>query len=220
MTGPVNRRSYDSSRRRQTAYQRRLDILDAARRIFTEKGYAASTMADIATEAGVNIDTVYAGLGTKAELFALLIETALSGTADAIPADQRNYIATIRAEPEARRKLDVYAGAVTAIWGRMASLLNVLQKGAASDPSLAEIWDDFLLRRAENVRLLIDDLEAAGVLRSGLEPAEATDAAWAISSTEVYVLLIEVRGWLPERYREWLAESFKRLLLETAPGTA
>ncbi len=213
MNEPVQRRAYDSSRRQAAALERRFAVLEAARELFSEKGYSATTMAEIAEAAGVNIDTLYAGLGTKAELFALLIETALSGTAEAIPVAQRNYIAVIRAEPDPRRKLDIYASVVTQIWGRMAPLLHVLQTGAANDPALSQIWDDFLNRRADNLYLLVDELEPHGHLRASLSADDAADTAWAVSSTEVYVLLTRVRGWEQERYQDWLAESFKRLLL-------
>ncbi|MGE0057734.1 MAG: TetR/AcrR family transcriptional regulator [Dehalococcoidia bacterium] len=221
MSESVKRRAYDSSRRQAAALQRRLAMLDAARRLFSEKGYAGTTMSDIAEAASVAVDTLYASVGTKAELFSLLLETALSGTAEAIPVERRNYVAVIRAEPDPRRKLDIYASVVTQIWGRMAPLLHVLQTGAANDPALAQIWDDFLNRRADNLYLLVDELEPHGHLRPGLSADEAADTAWAVSSTEVYVLLTRVRGWPAERYQEWLAESFKRLLLADAapPGT-
>jgi AcrR family transcriptional regulator len=214
------RRRYDSSRRQAAALERRMAMLDSARRLFSEKGYAGTTMNEIAEASEIAVDTLYASVGTKAELFALLLETALSGTAEAIPIEQRNYVALIRAEPDPRRKLDIYASVVTQIWGRMAPLLHVLQTGAANDPALAQIWETFLARRADNLSLLIDDLEPHGHLRRGLEPDEAADTAWAVSSTEVYMLLTRTRGWPPERYETWLAETFKRLLLEAAPGTA
>jgi AcrR family transcriptional regulator len=209
----VERRAYDSSRRQAAAYERRLAIIEAARRLFTDQGYAVTTMADIAHEAAVNVDTLYAGVGTKPELFALLIDMALSGTAEEIPAEQRNYVARIQTEPDPSRKLEIYAAAVTAIWERIAALLNVLQAGAAEDAALAEIWESFQQHRADNLRLLIDELQPIRALRSGLDPAAAAESAWAVSSTEVYLLLTGSCGWSVERYRDWLADSFKRLLL-------
>lgn len=213
MNEPVKRRTYNASRRRQAAAERRLEVLATARRLFIEKGYAATTMAEIAERAGVNVDTVYASIGTKPELFALLVETALSGTAEAIPIEQRTYVATIRAEPDPVRKLEIYTRVVTEIWGRMAPLLHVLQTGAGSDPALAQVWDDFIRRRADNLHLLIDDLQPTGALRTDLDAKDLADSAWVVSSTEVYLLLTRTRGWSVERYRQWLADTFKRLLL-------
>src|SRR5688572_22066894 len=107
MNEPVSRRAYDSSRRQAAALQRRLDVLAAAQRVFSAKGFAAATMADIAAEAGVNVDTLYTSLGTKAELFALLLETAFAGTAEAIPIERRNYIAAIQVEPDPHRQVEL-----------------------------------------------------------------------------------------------------------------
>jgi len=213
MNEPAPRRAYDSSRRQAAALQRRLEALAAARRLFGEKGYAATTMADIAAAAGVNVDTLYAGLGTKAELFALLLETELAETLESIPAERRNYVAAMEMEPEPHRKLEIFATAVSEIWERMAPLLHVLQTGAAADETLAEIWDDFLRQRLENLRLLIDALQPTGAMRGDLDPAEAAETAWALSSTEVYALLTRTRGWTTARYRDWLADAFERLLL-------
>jgi AcrR family transcriptional regulator len=207
------RRAYDSTGRQQAAIQRRRDILAVAGRLFLDKGYAATTMAEIATAAGVNVDTLYAGLGTKADLFALLIETELAATAEAMPEQRRNYLEAVSTEPDGGRKLDIYAEAVTEIWQRMAPLLAVLQSGAAADVTLAEIWDSFIRRRADNLALLVESLEGAAALRDTLDRAAAADAAWAISSTEVYMLLTAGCGWRPQQYRDWLADTFRRTLL-------
>ena len=90
------KRRYDATARRAAAEQTRLSILESARRLFLEKGYAATTMPAIARAADVALDTVYATVGTKAELFKLLVEAALSGRDEAVPADEREYVRAIR----------------------------------------------------------------------------------------------------------------------------
>src|SRR5260370_40977528 len=107
MPGPVKRR-YDATRRRQAADRTRAAILDAARTLFTERGYAATPMTAIADRAGVAVDTVYASAGRKPELARLLIETAISGTDHAIPARQRDYAHAIQAAPAAHTKIAIY----------------------------------------------------------------------------------------------------------------
>src|SRR5215469_8920967 len=108
MTGPVKRR-YDGTRRRAAAARTRAAILDAARELFAERGYAATPMTAIAERAGVALDTVYASAGRKPELARLLIETAISGTSQAIPAEQRDYVKAVRAATDAGTKIDLYA---------------------------------------------------------------------------------------------------------------
>src|SRR5580698_7141204 len=97
-------RTYDSSSRREAAEATRKSILAAALQIFLHKGYAATTMPAIAKSAGIAMDTVYAAVGKKPALFRLLVETAISGTNAAVPAEERDYVQAIRAEPDAEAK--------------------------------------------------------------------------------------------------------------------
>ena len=101
MIRTVKRRAYDSSSRKEAAKATRQSIFDAARRLFLERGYAGTTMPAIAQAAGVALDTVYATVGKKPTLFRLLIETAISGRDEAVPAEERDYVRAIRAEPDA-----------------------------------------------------------------------------------------------------------------------
>ncbi len=162
---PVTKRTYDSTSRRAGAEATRQAILTASRAIFTEKGYAGTTMPAIAQSAGIALDTVYASVGKKPELFALLVETAISGTDVAIPAEERDYVRAIRAEPAPERKLAIYAAALRRIQERLAPLFRVLQEAAPLDPALGEMWNGIAERRARNMKLLAQELAATGQLR-------------------------------------------------------
>jgi AcrR family transcriptional regulator len=210
MPGPVKRR-YDATRRRQAADRTRAAILDAARTLFTERGYAATPMTAIADRAGVAVDTVYASAGRKPELARLLIETAISGTDQAIPAGQRDYVHAIQAAPDADTKIAIYAAAVAAIAPRLAPVLAIIQQAARDEPELAALWIQIAERRAANMRLFVADLAAAAPLRLDLD--EAADIVWATNATELYQLLVSQRGWSPQRYEHFLADTWHRLLL-------
>ena len=212
MTSPVKRR-YNAAGRRAAAARRRAAIIEAATRLFLTRGYRATTMAAVAQEAGVSAETVYAVVGTKPELFRLLTETAISGTDEPVPVLQREYIQALRAEPSGRGKLEIYAAAITRIQQRMMPLYRAAQQAAAAEPALAEVWQQLLDRRARNMPLLIEDLESVGALRAGLSRQEAADTVWAVNSTEVYQLMTETRGWSPQHYQQWLAQTLCRLLL-------
>src|SRR5580658_2304072 len=123
---PVKRR-YDASNRRMAAVRTRQAILDAALELFSAQGYAVTPMTAIAAQAGVALDTVYASVGRKPELARLLVETAISGGTDAIPAEERDYVQAIKAAPDAAAKIAVYAAAMRAIAGRLAPVLSILQ---------------------------------------------------------------------------------------------
>jgi AcrR family transcriptional regulator len=210
MPSPVKRR-YDATGRRQAAARTRSAILDAARELFAERGYAATSMTAIADRAGVALDTVYASVGRKPELARLLIETAISGTDHAIPAEQRDYVRAIQAAPDAAGKIAIYAAAVTAIAPRMALVLGIVQQAAHADPDLGRFWTEIAERRAANMRRFVNDLAAAAPLR--LDPDQAADIVWATNAPELYLLLVGQRGWSPARYERFLTDTWQRLLL-------
>jgi AcrR family transcriptional regulator len=213
MAGEVKGRGYRSPLRREQAARTRQDILNAARGLFGAQGYAATTVAQIAAAAGVAVDTVYAAAGTKPVLFRLLLETAISGTDEPVPAEERDYVRRIRAAPGARQKIESYAAAMRAISGRMAPLHLVLRDAAAQVPELARIRDEITQRRAANMRLFAQELIDTGEVRPELDVGEVADIVWSMNSAEFYSLLVEERGWLPQRYEHWLADAWCRLFL-------
>jgi AcrR family transcriptional regulator len=208
------KRKYDSTSRSEAARTTRESIINSARAIFLEKGYAAATMPAIAEAAGTSLDTVYATVGKKPALFRLLIEMAISGSDRALPAEDREYVRAIRAERGAARKLRLYASALGRIQPRLAPLFRVLQGAASLDSELEALWQNISQRRADNMRLLANDLAATGRLRLGLSESKAADIIWSMNSPEFYLLLVEQRGWSLEEYENWLGEAWIQLLLE------
>ena len=158
----VKKRSYDGTRRRAAAAQTRASILRTARELFLGRGYAATTMADIAKQAGLSPDTVYAVVGTKPVLFRELVETALSDTDQVIAGEERAYAQQMRASDDIHDKIAIYAGAVTLIQQRLAPLFLVLREAASANPELGQLWQDISQRRARNMRALTDDLATTG----------------------------------------------------------
>lgn len=211
----AKRRNYDSSARKQAAQVTRHAILESARREFLQRGYAGATMAAIARGAGTALDTVYAAVGKKPALFRLLMEVAISGRDEAVPAAQREYVRAIRAEPDAARKLQIYAAALRTIQPRLAPLYRVLRAATSLDDDLHAMWQEIAQRRIANMRLLAKELAATGRLRVDLSENKAADIIWGMNSPEFYLLLVEERGWSPEEFESWLAESWIQLLLRS-----
>lgn len=207
------RRRYDATARRAAARQTRGRILAEAHRLFSERGYAATSMAEVARAAGVALDTVYASVGRKPALMRLLVERAISGEDAAVPAEQRDYVREIRAEPDPARKLAIYAAAIRRIHPRLAPLVRAVQAAAPAHPEVARTWREISQRRAGNMRLLAAHLAETGALRPGLSVEEAADVIWATNAPETYLLLVGERGWTPERFEAWLADAWRRLLL-------
>lgn len=214
MTRAAKKRTYDSTSRKEAARLTQKLILDAARDVFLDKGYAAATMPVIAQAAGVALDTVYATVGKKPALFRLLIDMAISGTDSDLPVEERDYVRAIRAERNAARKLRIYASALRSIQQRLAPLFRVLQGAAPLDPELAALWKSISERRARNMRLFAADLDAAGGIRPHLSVAKVADIIWSMNSPEFYLLMVEERGWSPKEFEDWLADAWVRLFLE------
>ena len=214
MTLTIKRRAYDSTVRKEAAEATRQSIIESARRLFLENGYAGTTMPAIAQAAGIALDTVYAAVGKKPTLFRLLVETAISGRDLAVPAEQRDYVRAIRAEPDAAKKLQIYAAALRTIQPRLAPLFQVLQAAAPLDPSLKALWQEISQRRAANMRLLAKELAATGRLRTGVSVSAVADIIWSMNSPEFYLLMVDQRGWSDEEFERWLADAWRRLLLE------
>ena len=208
------KRAYDTSGRRARSDETRQRIIDAGHELILERGYRGTTIAAVAARAGVNTDTIYELVGRKPLLLRELIEQAISGTNRTVAADDRDYVRSIEAEPDPARKLAIYARAVRIIQERMAPLYLALSDAASTDPEASEIWDDIGRRRAANMRRLARTLRDAGGLRTELTINEAADVLWATNGSEFFVLLTVERGWSPDRFERWLADTWRRLLLE------
>jgi AcrR family transcriptional regulator len=207
---PVKRR-YDATKRREAAARTRQGILAAALELFTERGYTATSVAAIAERADVALDTIYASVGRKPQLARLLIETAISGSTHAVPPAERDYVRAIQAAPDAQAKIEIYASAMRLIAARLAPVLGMIQQAAGAAPELAALWREISERRAVNMRRFAADLAAVAALR--VDPGEAADIIWATNAPELYQLLVGQRGWTPERYERFLADTWCRLLL-------
>ena len=215
MAGDVkSTRRYTSAVRAEQAAGTRRAVLAAARDLFAERGYAGTPISAIAARAGVAVDTVYAAAGRKPALLRELVETSISGTDHAIPAEERDYVRRVREAATAREKLEIYAAAVAEIGIRMAPVHRALAEAAVTDADCAALRSEISARRAANMRLLAADLRATGELRADLTDHEVADIVWSMNSAEYRALLVGERGWTAERFGSWLADAWVRLLLE------
>jgi AcrR family transcriptional regulator len=212
----AGRRSYHSPRRTEQAARTRRAILSAARELFVAKGYSATTIAGIAERARVSLDTVYATVGRKPALLRELVETAISGTDEALPPEQRDYVRRIGAAATAVEKISIYADAVSAIQQRLAPVFRALRDAASTDDDCAALWAEISTRRATNMRAFAADLRGTGELRDDLTDDQVADVVWSMNAAEYWDLLVRERGWTPDQFRDWLADAWSRLLLEAS----
>ena len=213
MTEGRAKRSYNSARRQAQARETRRQILEAARRLFATRGYVGTTMEALAAEAGVAVETVYATFGSKRAVLARLVDISVGGDERPIPILERSEPQRMRAEPDQRRQLRLFAAGIREIMERVGPLFGVMRGAAATEPEIAELLRGLLVARRQAMGMVVQWLEHNGPLRAGLSADEAADTLWTLSSAEVHQLLTEDRGWAGERYERWLGDTLIALLL-------
>jgi AcrR family transcriptional regulator len=181
----------------------RQSVVAAARQLFTQRGYAGTTMPAVADQAGVQLDEVYEVAAAKPSLLGLVLQVAISG--------EGRPVGLVGAEPDPARKLALYANAVRGIQERLSPLVPVLLEAAAQEPELDRRWQAMGERRARDMGELAAELDATGALRVPVD--EARDLLFAFTAPEFWQLLVEERGWTPDRFEQWLSRAWQELLL-------
>jgi AcrR family transcriptional regulator len=201
------KRPYESPRRREQAAATRLEILDAAQRLFERDGYAATTMAAIATEARVALKTVYVAFETKSGLLRAVWNARLRGGREDVPVAQQEIYRAVLEEPDPERQLRLNARNSTEGKLRIAALAEVIRSAAPLDADIQELWTRIGVEYHANQRAIIESIKKKNVLKPDLDVDRATDILWAINHPNTWQLLVTQRGWAPEQYEQWTTQT-------------
>ena len=211
---PTTKRRYDARRRRERAEGERratqLRVVEAARRLFLTKGYAATTMAEIAREAGVAVQSVYSAGQSKADLLHLVTDLAVAGDDQQVMLLERPDFAAVANESDPERQVRMIAALIAATMERLAPVWVAYREAAAVDAKAAANLVAAHQRRHETFAGMIGMIPEHRLRRS---PEEATDTAWAIGSIDVFLLLRSIQGWDAPRYATWLRQTLVDQLL-------
>ena len=201
------RRAYHSPRRQQQAAATRHGILLAAQGLFEQHGYPATTMEAIAAAAGVALKTVYLGFVTKSGLLRALWDLLLKGDQDDAAVAERRWYREVIDEPDPQRQLRLLARNSRVVKERISGVLKVIRSAATVDADAAGLWrliqSDFLA----NQRVVVESLYAKAALRPDVGVEWATDVLWTLNHPDVWLLLVSERGWSPQEWEQWFAES-------------
>jgi AcrR family transcriptional regulator len=200
------KRRYESPRRRAQADATRRDILQATQRLFETNGYAATTMADIAMEAGVALKTVYLAFQTKSGLLRTLWNLLLRGDESDRPVAERRWYLDVLEEKDPKRQLHLNARNSAAGKQRISGILEVIRSAAAVDPDVAELWQRIQTDYHANQRAIVERLHQRRHLRQGLDVERAADILWTINHPNNWQLLVVDRGWTPDQYEQWTGD--------------
>jgi AcrR family transcriptional regulator len=212
MPDPVKaRRSYESPRRREQAAATRAAILDAAQRLFELRGYAGASMPAIAAEASVALKTVYVTFETKSGLLHALWNVRLAGDDEPVPVMRRDWYRELLDEPDPRKQLRAIARQSREVKVRAGTVMEIVRNASFAEPSLADLWGRIQSEFYDVLRPIAEHLHRRGA--TDLTIAKATDVLWTLNHPNVWQLLAVERGWTPEQYEDWLAETLCHQLL-------
>lgn len=193
-------RSYSSQRRRRQAEQTRADVLNAAVKLFSGTGWAGTTLAAIAAEAGVAVETVYSGFGSKKNLLRQAVDVSIVGDALPVPlAERPEYLRLGEGSPAERARAGAQIQRLA--MERSARLWQTAREAAAADPEIASWCRDMEQGRRAQV---IDGLQL--MLGERID-ARQVDLIWALLGPEVYLKLVDERGWTARIYENWIARA-------------
>lgn len=209
MTQPVKRDSRNESDGRGQARTRlaRRAVIDAARTLFLERGYVATTIEAISDHSDVPSATVYRLFSSKLGILKAMLDTSIAGDDQPLAVQERPDIASLTAERDPRKLLTGFAAVTTAINERTNDVYRVLTSAAGSDPAAAELLGEIRQQRDQGQGQIARSLARTRALKTGLRERDAADVIHALMSPEVYFLLVGNRRWTPERYREWLSST-------------
>ncbi len=206
-------RRYDASRRRRRADANRERVIEVATRVFAERGYAETTMATLASEAGVAVPTIYAGFGSKRGLLSAVLDRLVSNEPGPTPILRTGRAREVLEEPDPRRMLTRFSEHMTEIQDRVGPIFHVMKHAARTDPEVRELYVRAQENRFANLETLARKLADRGALRAGLTVSDAGRTLWLLASPQTRRMMETHAGWTAEHYRCWLADTLIAALL-------
>lgn len=214
MSGPVEetvvRRSYQSPRRLAAAHQTRARIRAAASALFLGDGYAATSIRTIAKAAGVAEKTVYLHFENKSALLKEVVETAIVGDDDAIPAAGRDWFHNIVGETDLEQKLRRLVDATSALHERSGAVFAMARDAAATDPEAATLWAFGKRGHRADMTLLASSFDDSRQLPAGLDVEWATTTLYILLGLESWHLARIELALDEQQYRDWLLNSLRQ----------
>ena len=191
----------------------RAAVIEAARELFLERGYGATTIEAISANSDVPPATVYRLFSSKRGILKALLDVSIVGDDETIAMADRAPVRSLLADQDPSNIVAGFVGIVAQVNARTSAIYRILVSAAASDPDAATLLDELSRQRQEGQGRIARSLSRARALRPGLRERDAADIIHALMSPELYGLLVVDRSWPPERYEAWLTETLVDQLL-------
>ena len=215
MSGTVKgRRGRVDNGQARTRLARRA-VVEAARTLFVDRGYGATTIEAVSDRSDVPPATVYRLFTSKLGILKALLDVSITGDDQALPLLDRPEVAALFAEPDPERLLAGFARINVGINERSGQIYQILASAACSEPEAADLLGQYTQQRQQGQGQIARALARAGALRADRRESDAADIIHVFMSPEVYRLFVTDRGWSRARYERWLKNALVQQLLPT-----
>jgi AcrR family transcriptional regulator len=205
-------RKYSSPVRDEQAARTRARILEAASQLFLDRGYARTTVTNIAELAGVARDTVHAVFGNKARILTALIDLRLVADSSAPRARELPEAQAIKNEHDQRTQIELFARFIARLSTNLRPVFEILRTASAVEPEAAGVFREMDRHRLDNMHIYADWIAARGPLR--VSTRRAGEIMWTLASPDVGRMLCDELGWSQSEHANWLADTLGRTLLQ------
>jgi AcrR family transcriptional regulator len=206
-------RRYDASRRQEQARVTQLAIVRAAQKLFIEQGYGRTTMANIAEEAAVSVESVYASFKNKATLLHRAWDITIGGDDEEVVFHDRPEIMAIRNEPDLAKRFMLHAEMSTKSARRMTPFIRAVQAAAGTEPAAAAMVEE--MNRQRLMGMTVMAAEAAKTGQLAVSEDECRDVVWAFTDGTMWYQMVVERGWTDEQFATWLGTLWVRMLVKS-----
>jgi AcrR family transcriptional regulator len=206
-------RAYHSPLREEAARITRLRILQAAHELFLEQGFAATSIADIASAADVARPSVLSVFGTKATILKEVVDVSMAGDDGPVPVAQQPWFQPVWRARTPAGCLDAYARVCLLIGRRASGVIEVVRRAADEGPEIAGLWNVLQRNRRFGAGTIVTRVRALGGTRHGLSEEQAGDRLFMLNDSALYLALVTERGWDERTLERWLASNMRHNLL-------
>jgi AcrR family transcriptional regulator len=206
------KRRYDNSRRLAQVRATRMRVIEAAKRLFIESGYPATTLESVAEAADVSLPTLYRLFGTKRALLAAMLDTSFGGDDEPIAFSDRPAVRAARSEADPVKMVEAFGRILGELMERTSAILYVLDTAAQVDPEAEELLAEIRRQRYTGQSRIVAALVERRALDPDLDPAKAADMVYAFMSPDVHRILTIEREWSAEDYESWAVRCLRSLL--------
>ncbi|MFN3003324.1 TetR/AcrR family transcriptional regulator [Mycolicibacterium wolinskyi] len=196
----------------------RAAVIGAARALFLERGYGATTIEAISTESDVPPATVYRLFSSKRGILKAILDVSIAGDDEPVSLPERPKIQALVADPDPKNQLAGLVAVASDVNSRTAPVYRILVGAASSDADAAALLDDLNSQRRQGQGQIVRALARSGALRAGLAERDAIDIVYTLMSPEVYRLMVVDREWPPRSYERWVTQALADSLLPPSTG--